>query len=130
MSFASDIAKFAAKTGQSMQQVKRVTFIKICEPIIGMTPVDIGRAKGNWQSSKGSFKAGVIERLDKSGGSAIAEMMAVAESTKGDETLCMVNNLHYINRLENGYSKQAPVGMVTLNVQRFTTAVKQAVSGL
>ena len=130
MSFASDIAKFATKTGQSMQQVKRVVFFQLAESIVQLTPVDTGRAKGNWQPSKGSFKSRTLKTFDKGGGGVLSRVQSVAKSSKGDETLCLVNNLPYIKRLEDGYSKQSPVGMVGLTVQRFDSALKKAVAGL
>lgn len=141
MSFASDIAKFANKTGQNMQQVKRVVFFQLAESIVQLTPVDTGRAKGNWQPSKGEFKSGTIasefpgsvvgSASDSAGRSVMDGVKAITSDTKGDETLCLVNNLPYIKRLEDGYSqKQSPSGMVGLTVQRFNTALKSAVAGL
>ena len=130
MSFASDIAKFANKTGQSMQQVKRVVFFQLAESIVQLTPVDTGRAKGNWQPSLGSFKGGTLETLDKGGSGVLSQVQSVAAASKGDDTLCLVNNLPYIKRLEDGYSGQSPSGMVTLTVQRFNSALKKAVAGL
>jgi hypothetical protein len=147
MSFASDIAKFATKTGQNMQQVKRVVFFQLAESIVHLTPVGNqslwkhpesappgyvgGRAKGNWQPSIGSFKSGTLETLDASGSGVLGNVQSVAAGSRGDDTLCLVNNLPYIKALEDGHSqRQAPHGMLSLSIQRFNSALSKAVSGL
>ena len=73
---------------------------------------------GNWQAAIGSKPAGTLEREDKSGQLAINEAAAKVAGFSLGQTLYLVNNLPYAMRLEYGYSKQAPAGMVRLTAQR------------
>jgi len=127
MSFSSDIAKFAKKAGENMVTTRKSVFFQLAESIVERTPVDTGRAKGNWQPSLHTFKSGTVAGTDNP----IPAIRMVADKAKGDETMCLVNNLEYIVPLEYGHSQQqAPAGMVRISVQEFKAAVRKAVAGL
>jgi hypothetical protein len=142
MSFADDIKKFAEKTGRSMSTVKRETFLTLTDSIMRRSPVGDasswmsppppgyvgGRFRGNWQPTINNPASGNLETIDPSGGIAIGKAQEVAAQEKGDDSLWLVNNLAYGPRLEDGYSGQAPHGMVGLAVREFKSAVKKAVN--
>ena len=137
MSFASDVAKFAAKVGKSVPDTMRAIALDLFESIIDDTPVDKGTARGNWQTSIGSPKTGVTARTGDSG--SIAELKSVLPRFGNDNTIYLANNLPYIWTLEyggygrgdgatnkttrDGYSIQAPYGMVRVNVSRIQSIV-------
>jgi hypothetical protein len=50
---------------------------------------------------------------------------AASAGFKAGDTIYLTNNLPYIRRLEEGYSQQAPAGMVALTVQEFAQVVNQ-----
>lgn len=81
--------------------------------VILKTPVDTGVALNSWFSNLGNNNGGEGERSPSTSGSdSIAAMQAtVSKSELGGQAL-LYNNLPYIERLEDGYSLQAPVGMV------------------
>lgn len=83
--------------------------------VVTGTPVDTGRARGNWLPSEGSARGETTDRVDQSGQAVIAE---IKETVKGLGIYYLANNLPYIRRLEYGYSAQAPAGMVRLNLAR------------
>jgi hypothetical protein len=93
--------------------------------IIDKTPVDKGGARANWQTSTGSPATGTIDTTDRTGAATLAKARAVLASANAGDTIYMANNLPYIRRLEEGYSQQAPAGMVALTVQEFAAIVKQ-----
>lgn len=126
MSFASDIAKWAKKTGLATERVPAFVCLSLSEKIIGRTPVDTGRAKGNWQATIASPAAGATDTTDPAGAAAIAKAAVVAQAASGN-VFYLVNNLPYIRRLEYGYSSQAPAGMVRVTAQEFEQAVAAAV---
>jgi hypothetical protein len=77
-----------------------------------------GRARANWQVSFGAPDSSELNARDKNGGATIsrgtAEIQAV---TIPYRTIWIFNNVPYIVRLENGWSKQTPPGvMVRLSV--------------
>ncbi|MCP5041081.1 MAG: HK97 gp10 family phage protein [bacterium] len=76
------------------------------------TPVDTGRARGNWQLSVNAPLTGTLDVLDKSGSSPIALAATAVNAVQGFEDIWLTNNLPYILALEEGHSKQAPSGFV------------------
>ena len=118
MSFTNDLKRFSDKSIKDVSEVKRAVSLSLFNSIIQDTPVDTGRARGNWQTDTGQAKSGVVERDDKGGEKASAEAKGVIEDSDLNDTLYMSNNLPYIEPLENGSSSQSPEGMVKRNFAR------------
>lgn len=126
-SFALDIAKFAEDAKGAIDDVMREIIIEIGGSVIRMSPVDTGRFRGNWQFSIGAASTGELDRLDKNGSAATAELVNGAIQFKAGETAYIVNNLPYAIPLEYGHSDQAPGGMVRITLERFQRIVLEAV---
>lgn len=113
MSFTLDLTKFATKANADMKLVIQKISMEAFRRIIYRTPVDTGRARANWGCTIGKPRTPAeIESTDKSGSSTTAAMVATVQGFSGDGSTFLVNNLPYINELENGSSKQMPSGMV------------------
>lgn len=117
MSFSSDLSRFRVKTGAAADRIVRGLTIELFAGVVRDTPVDTGRARGNWQTTTEAPAAAAIERLDRSGGAAVAEIVANTPPKVGGKTY-LANNVPYIMPLEEGYSAQAPNGMVRRNFLR------------
>jgi hypothetical protein len=102
--------------GQAGQQFHRQIHMDLLAGIVKDTPVDTGRARGNWQSSVGGQKTGTIDRT--SGEEAVQEGAQETQRIRLGDTSFIQNNLEYIGFLEDGSSTQAPQGMVSVNLQR------------
>ena len=128
--FRLDIAKFAAKAGANAELVVRKISIDLFTKTIKRTPVDTGRARANWNTSVNAPDVGVTQTTDTSGVAAIGEVKArIGNWKQGD--IYLTNSLPYIRRLEyDGWSKQAPAGMVRVTVTEFQTFVDNAVRSL
>lgn len=126
MSFSGDIRSFTTKTTQAHGKIARVATLELFSGVIKATPVDIGRARGNWQTAVGSPAQAETDRVDKSGGEAIAEVESKTPHGAGQVTY-LANNLPYIMNLENGTSTQAPEGMVKRNMDRVQRMVETAI---
>lgn len=91
-----------------------------------------GRFRGNWQVSFNTAITENIERIDPKGSaskSAGASLIQTFTTEVG--TIWMMNNLPYGPRLEyEGWSNQAPEGMVRVSVTEAQTFVNNAVSEL
>jgi hypothetical protein len=98
------------------QQVRAVT-IGVFSSVIRMTPVDTGRAKGNWQCTIGSPANGQNQIADSE-----VAMIATVPNQAGSKVY-LTNNLPYIQKLEYGHSTQAPSGMVRISIDRFAEVV-------
>lgn len=119
MGFADDLRRFERKTEDKMSRAVRKITLDAFSGCIMMSPVDTGRFRGNWQTAIGSAPSGTVEMMDKGGTVVIAKVQGVTAGMKPGDVVYMANNLPYAQRLEDGYSSQAPAGMVRLTVQRF-----------
>jgi len=123
--FANDLAKFEAKTSEKLDLAVRKIALELFSRIIMRTPVDTGRARANWQVAIGTIPSGTLELNDKSGQATINKVQAASMGVVAGDVIYLTNNLPYAVPLEEGYSKQAPAGMVALTVQDFQSVVAQ-----
>lgn len=117
MSQGSDIRAFMARA--SREQVGTVTRglgLRVLAGVVLRTPVDTGRARGNWQTAIGPGKTGEVNTEDKGGASTINEGSATIARQRDFQPITLTNNVPYINKLDEGSSKQAPEGMVDLTL--------------
>lgn len=139
--FAHQVAAFARQTEVSIEQAVRAIVIELFSSVIADTPVDTGRARGNWQTSIGGPIRGTIERDDNTGpvgsqsakatGGAIFELDQVTGTMRMGQTIYLTNNMPYILRLEfEHWSRQAPHGMMRKNVARINTIVDEVARGI
>jgi len=124
MGFASDVAKWTAKTEAKIETAIRKIAIDVFAEVIMMSPVDTGRFRGNWQVAIGTIPNGTLEIDDKEGTATLAKAQAEAMGLKAGQTIYLINNLPYARALEYGLSQQAPGGMIRLTVQRWKPIVE------
>lgn len=138
-----DLNKYCKDKEVELKDVRKTYAFALYSSIVKKTPVDTGRARGNWNISVGHDVT--TESTDTK--PQYKNVDDVPE-VKGDESIFISNNLPYITKLEyggypnppkggkgktiNGYSKQAPEGMVGVtlanNKNIFDSAVR-AVKG-
>ena len=120
VSWESDWKKIEQKIDRTLNQGIPATLFEVSTAIIKDTPADTGRARGNWQASVGRGATGDVSVVDRRSGEAkaIADVDQTVRVAVGD-LYYLTNNLPYIERLEYGWSKQAPGGMVRKNLQNF-----------
>ena len=97
--------------------------LEILSRVVLGTPVDTGRARGNWQTTLGTPATGDVERLDPSGSATIGEGSSTINGAPEFPVIHIANNLPYIGALNYGkpegvqHSKQAPLMFVELAAQ-------------
>ena len=115
--FTFDMSKFANKSLGEIEQVVRKTAIDLTTSIIKSTPVDTGRARANWFVS---FESAIEDTTDDTNSAkALSNATTTIATNKIGKYIYIQNNLDYAAKLEYGASKQAPQGMVRINVERF-----------
>lgn len=143
-SFSLQIAEFIAKAKANQDLVVRAITMKIDNKLVQRSPVGDatywknkpppgytgGRFRANWQLSIGSPTAGVRDLIDKDGSATIAAHGSVIATAKAGDVIYLVNNLPYAKRIEEGWSRQAPLGLVALTVLEFQKVVDDAVNGV
>lgn len=146
----NNVDEFNAKLNEFIRelvpsQVKKVVTavgLEALNRVVKRTPVDTGRARGNWQVGVNSRPTGSLKREDKSGSKTIAAGATRIRVASPYCTIYIVNNLDYVRVLEyglfvppnpgptrdtrrgrkgrilvrDGYSVQAPKGMVGLTL--------------
>lgn len=131
MSFALDLSKFADKANKRTEQVVRKVVLDCAKSVVTMSPVDKGTFKGNWDYGVGSAPSQTFEAADSSGAVSIARIQSKSSGVQMvGKTHFIANNIPYAQRLENGYSRQAPNGMVHLTAMRFQPIVDAAARAL
>lgn len=123
MSFERDMQAAVEKAEKAATAAVRATALQLFTSVIERTPVATGRARGNWRTSTLAPAQGIIERTD--GNAAINEVNLKTATFRLADTIYLSNNLPYIERLEDGYSTQAPTGMVQVSVDAFERAIAQ-----
>ena len=127
--FALSIARFAKKANGNMDLVVRKVTLDLLGRVVRKTPVDTGRARGNWQVGRNQIPRGEVG----TGGSATAAKTAAvgagtqeALQAKAGDSIYIVNSVPYIQELEKGSSKQAPNGMVATTLIEYPGVVSKA----
>jgi hypothetical protein len=106
----------------------------VAKDVIMGTPVDTGRLKNNWYASNRKIPTQSTLATDASGSNSMARVDAALTRLKLGQTFYMANNLKYSRVVEygqypnppknptgktvNGFSKQAPKGMLRKAVQK------------
>lgn len=125
MSFALDVSKFVEKAKKNPEKVMRQVSIKLFSAIIKASPVDTGRFRMNWMASGGTPAAGTTDATDKSGNIAIGNATSFVLKAANWHEFTLTNNLPYAQRLEYGWSQQAPQGFVRVNISRFQQLINE-----
>lgn len=125
--FELDISRWVEKAKGNLDAVVRKVELDVSTSVILGTPVDTGRARANWFASFSAPSGQVSDRVDPSGGASIDRVRGAVSTGKAGHVFYLTNNLPYILRLEQGWSKQAPAGMVMLTVRRYQAIVAGAV---
>lgn len=125
MSFALDVSKFVEKAKKNPEKVMRQVSIKLFSAIIKASPVDTGRFRMNWMASGGIPASGTTDAVDKSGNTATGNATSYVLKAADWREFTLTNNLPYAQRLEYGWSQQAPQGFVRVNVSRFQQLINE-----
>jgi len=126
LSFALQVAEFAKLVKAREDAVLRWVAEDILIGVVRLSPVDTGLFRGNWQIGINSMPSGTVATVDKGGGSTIAAGESELKRAKAGDAVHIVNNLPYAQRLEYGWSQQAPNGMMRITVARFEAMVAKA----
>ncbi len=152
MSFAEDIAKFAAKCNGNADLVVRKVVLDIGRSLVEKTPVgnpDLwqnpdnkpegyvgGHARANWSHSIGALVNQEFKEIDDKdwNGHNISRgriEAALDEIPKmAGEVHYIQNSLPYMQALEDGHSTQAPAGIVAVTEVEFHDYVQKAIGEL
>lgn len=124
--FSLALSQFAEKAKDDADRRVREVTLEVASRIIVRSPVDTGRFRANWRLGVGGPVTGTVEATDKTGDQTTGAIAAALPAKAAGTVLYLSNNLPYAWRLETGYSKKAPGGMVGLTVEEFSGIVDKA----
>lgn len=138
--FMDVINEWVEHTETVMDDILQTIVFKVGESVVRLSPVDSGRFRGNWQLSIDSTANSSLVRYDKDGQSTINEIASRANSFTAGQVAYIQNHVLYGNDLEyglyngptskvtdEGFSRQAPSGMVRITEMQFDSIVAEAV---
>ena len=128
LNLGDQIRAYAKVVDRRIDYVHRNLGLMLFTAILYDTPVDTGLARGSWWPSVGTPIMGGPQRFDKNGSEVAREIQKVVLSAKLTDVLFMMNNVEYIGELEYGSSRQAPEGMVRINVARMDRMIREIVA--
>lgn len=112
------IGQLAKVLGASVSETVRAIKVALFSGVIRDTRVDTGRLRGNWQTNVGSPSTGTVNRVDRSGSSAVAE---ATQTVTTDNIDYLTNNLIYAEVWEERD------GMIAKNVARIDRIVREKI---
>lgn len=118
--FNDELQKFILVTGVSVDKGVRTLAIRLYDGITKMTPVDTGRAQGNWNMGIGAPDLSINE-----GATSIQPFNP--KIGDGLKTIYITNNLPYINVLEYGNANREPVGMVKVTMNNIKVEIANVI---
>jgi hypothetical protein len=144
VSFALDLQRFAEKTKDKADLAVGNIVARVSAELDRRSPVGDatywknkppkgyvgGRFRGNWQLGVGVVPAGETGLIDPSGAEAQGRVIATIPQEASGKVYWLANNVPYARRIEEGWSRQAPQGLVGLTTVMFQQIVDEAVAGL
>lgn len=102
----------------------KAVVLETLKAAVRLTPVDTGRARGDWRvADLASHSA--AETADKNGSATIARGLSDIAAIKLGDGVAISLAVPYAQRLDEGWSKQAPGGMTAGAIQAGTNAANR-----
>lgn len=95
--------------------------------VVRRTPIDTGKARASWNGSIGAAESNNIDLKTSKDRN---DYIAVISQLKPGEKYFLANGQPYIDRLEYGWSIQAPQGMVRITVAEWPQIVNEVTKAL
>lgn len=121
MSFAKSLS-IADEMNAELGREARALGINLLNSLTRVTPVDTGRARGNW--FVGINKSNRSIDQERKAAQAVIDGVSNISSSKALNypEIVLSNNLPYIERLNDGYSLQAPKKFIESEINRVVSA--------
>jgi len=127
MTFSSDMNRACVNIGQASESRIRKVALAAYREINQRSPVDKGTFRANWVASIDTIDRSLdLSKTGKDVNEAVTTATAViTNGAKLGTTVCISNAVPYAVRLENGYSPQAPAGVVSPAITTIKNALEE-----
>lgn len=143
LSFALQVDEFVKRAKLAPDIVVRKVALGIHRDIVLGTPVDTGRARASWGVGLNRYELVEADITDKSGTQTILRAAARLNTYRPGDSVWIGSGLPYMERLEfggwngptakvtaDGFSRQAPAGMVRIAIARWNDHLTRAIRSL
>lgn len=120
------IAEFQKQFDAQKDFILREATKRVSNSIVRLNPVDEGESVADWDVAIGRFPTDIEQPNDPKKTKTRRRLQEVFNNVRFGQVIFFENNDPVINRLEFGYSKQAPQGIVRLTARRWRSFVKGA----
>lgn len=120
--FANRMKQMAKNIDEEGTKMVRAASLAALSEVVQNTPVDTGLARGNWQVELNSIPSGTVQTA----GSISISIGSTVINGYQTGSVFIANNLPYIQRLNEGHSKQAPANFVNAAVSRATRVIRDS----
>lgn len=126
MRFSVQLDRAVNDSLEAVLDKQRAAIIQLFSLVVIKTPVDKGGARSNWFCELGAANNGAAGRApETSGNAALQDIRVTVSQMPIAGQAILFNNLPYIERLEDGYSQQAPAGMVKTSIAEWRRIVRE-----
>lgn len=135
--FIRRLNRRASNVKEGADRLRRAVIQEMFQEVVYATPADTGLARTNWQVGVNVIPdelikephfpgrhLGLAERLNA--GITIIGGMPVIEMSRVEDNVYIANNVPYIQRLNDGYSQQAPANFIELAFDRARKRIQRA----
>lgn len=144
MSFALDLKAITDKASEAVDDVVGGVIADLATSIDYRSPVGDasywkrkpppgyvgGHFRGNWQLGVDVRPVGEVPGVDPTGEATRGRIYAAIPDEAAGHVYWIANNTSYSQRIENGWSRQAPQGIIGLTIIEFDQIVNNAVKGI
>ena len=141
--FALDLQRFATKTNEKSDLLVGSTVIRVSGELDRRSPVGDasywkhkppkgyvgGRFRGSWNLGVDAIPPN-FETIDPTGAETQGRIIATVPQQAAGKVYYLVNQVPYAQRIEEGWSRQAPQGLVELTAISWQRIVNEAAAGL
>lgn len=124
---ATDLSAILRGYPGRMEEVARKAVVALAGQVITGTPVDLGTLRGDWSiglNSAAQGRGGNLNAMNE------AELQTAVAGLKVGGFVTFYNQMPYVRRIEyEGWSNQAPNGMLWVNVKRWEDIVMEVARG-
>lgn len=114
--FSADLTAFARTLDLNLATIVRKIAFDLFAELTKRTPVDTGRARAGWGVSIDVPDITTVPPEPPEGVTLPAPGLPNLSAVDGTQVVYILNNVVYIEALEDGHSEQAPAGMVRLSL--------------
>lgn len=119
------LSELTLRYKQRLSHVQQNSCAELSNRVLARTPVDSGSLRASWTPNKGEP---VAINVDTTTGGTRHDITSVIHSLKLGDTYSLANGQPYARRIEyEGYSPQAPAGMLRVSVAEWSQIVAEEV---